>query len=392
MHILIATSSNYDAFHGQAIFTKNLAEGLTGLGHNVLVVAGSEKGHAYQAQFKGTNVTALSSVSLRLLNPNAVFAAFPTRAMKKVFTLFNPDIVHIQDHYPLSRSAVLIARKRGVKVIGTNHFMPENLAAYIPGISKIKPLYNWVMWGWMREVYNRLDAVVAPSGTGANLLRSRAVKPPITGISCGANISLFHEIPGVDRRGWRERYHLDPQQITFFFVGRVDKEKRLDVLIRATSMLDRPAIQVVIAGNGANVLRLKKMSQDLNLAAKIHFTGFIPDDDLPSLLNSIDIFVIPSEAELLSIATIQAMSCARPIIAADAVALPELVENNVNGLLFQPGNVADLARCMAYLADNPDKWAGMGLASRVRAQHHSINKIVTEYEKLYRSLLGRDIA
>jgi 1,2-diacylglycerol 3-alpha-glucosyltransferase len=387
MRILIATSSNYAAFHGQAIFTKNLAEGLVRRGHDVLVVAGSESGTEYQTINNGVTVSALKSVSLRLLNPNAILAIFTEKAMRGNFITFRPEIVHIQDHYPLCRSAIRMAKLRGVKTVGTNHFMPENLAAYIPLISKIKPIYNWVMWHWMRGVYDRLDAIVAPSKTAAEMLQTQAVRPPVFPISCGANTAIFCPIPNVDRRGWRIRYGIDPDRKVFFFVGRVDPEKRLDVFLRAANMLDRSDFQVVIAGNGANVFALKKLSRDLRLMDRVHFTGFIPNDDLPSLLNSIDIFVMPGEAELLSIATIQAMACCRPILAADAVALPELVVNNVNGLLFHPGNATDLARCMVWLADHPDYWTKMGAASLERAQKHRIEKIVAEYETLYRSVI-----
>ncbi len=165
--------------------------------------------------------------------------------------IFQPDIVHIQDHYPLSRAMVLAAQRRGIKVIGTNHFMPDNLAAYVPLISKIKPFYNWVLWHWMREVYDRVDAVAGPSLTAVTMLKREGLRPHVLPISCGVNTSLFRPIPAVDRLSWRSSYGIDPAKIIFFFVGRVDREKRLDVIIRALHSVDRDDINFVIAGNGA---------------------------------------------------------------------------------------------------------------------------------------------
>jgi glycosyltransferase involved in cell wall biosynthesis len=387
MRILIATSSNYIAFHGQAIFTINLSEGLVKRGHEVLVVSASEKGPAYQAIYNGVQVDTLRSVSLRAINPNAVLAFSTGKAMKRIFKAFQPEIIHIQDHYPLSRSAVMEAKRSGVKRVGTNHFMPENLAAYIPVVSRIKPLYRWVLWHWMREVYDRLNAVAAPSRIAAEMLRGQGLRPPAFPISCGANTVLFRPIPDVDRRMWRTRYGVNPDRIVFFFVGRVDREKRLDTLLHALALLERDDIQLVIAGNGANVDTLKKLSQRLSLGNKVHFTGFIPNEDLACLLNSVDIFAMPSEAELLSIATIQAMACRKPILAANAVALPELVSSNVNGLLFRPGDATDAAHCMAILADHPELWSTMGEASLERSRKHSLEHIVSEYEELYRSVI-----
>jgi len=273
-------------------------------------------------------------------------------------------------------------------VVGTNHFMPDNLAPYVPIISRIKPIFNWLLWHWMREVYDRLDAVAAPSKAGAKMLLRVGVRPPVSPISCGVNTTLFHPDSSVDRGAWRSRYGIDLTRRVFFFVGRVDREKRLDVVIRAISHLDRDDIRFVIAGNGAAKVKLMTLVKELGLEQKISFTGFIPNSDLPSVLNSIDVFVMPSEAELLSIASLQAMACGRPMLVADAVALPELVSNDVNGLLFRPGDLEDAGRCITYMANHPEHWPAMGAASLERVQVHSLENIVHRYEEFYRTALS----
>lgn len=187
----------------------------------------------------------------------------------------------------------------------------------------------------------------------------------------------------------RPRYGIDLNRTAFFFVGRVDREKCLDVIIRAAGLLKRDDIQFLIAGNGAAKAGLEALVKKLGLEHKVHFTGFIPNSDLPSVLNSIDIFCMPGDAELLSISSLQAMACARPMLVADAVALPELVTADENGLLFQPGDVEDAARCMALLADHPERWPAMGTASLERLQPHSLENIVHRYEHLYRNIPGR---
>ncbi|MGA9398413.1 MAG: glycosyltransferase [Anaerolineaceae bacterium] len=389
MRILIATSSNYIAFHGQAIFTINLAEGLARNGHEVMVVAGSERGHPYRELINGVKLEAVRAINLKLIHPDSYLSLFPSFAARRILDTFHPDIVHIQDHYPLCRAMVFAARRRGIRIVGTNHFMPDNLAPYVPLVSRIKPLFNRVLWHWMREVYDRLDAVAAPSRTAAEMLKKVGVRPPVYPISCGVNMNLFRFDPSVDRLAWRARYGIDLNQTAFFFVGRVDREKCLDVIIRAVGLLKRDDIQFLIAGNGAAKAGLEALVKKLGLGHKVHFTGFIPNSDLPSVLNSIDIFCMPGDAELLSIASLQAMACARPMLVADAVALPELVTADENGLLFQPGDVEDAARCMALLADHPERWPAMGAASLKRVQPHSLENIVHRYEDLYRNALAR---
>ena len=171
-------------------------------------------------------------------------------------------------------------------------------------------------------------------------------------------------------------------------MGRVDGEKRLDVLIRALALLQREDIQLAIAGRGTALYELKELAAGLGLGQKVVFTGFIPAEDLPSLLNSADIFAMPSQAELLSIATLEAMACARPVLAADAWALPELVSEGINGYLFKPGDEADAARKMALLADGPEKWAAMAAASLEKVQAHSLENTITSYEEFYMRVLA----
>ena len=121
----------------------------------------------------------------------------------------------------------------------------------------------------------------------------------------------------------------------------------------------------------------------------MRFTGYIPETDLPGLLNSIDVFCMPSDAELLSISSLEALACGRPVLLANACALPELVNHNVNGYTFEPGNVDDLRRTMEMLAEHPERWQEMGKASRVIALPHSLDETVHKFESLYETVLRR---
>jgi 1,2-diacylglycerol 3-alpha-glucosyltransferase len=390
MRILIAGTAHYPALNGQAVFTENLVEGLAQRGHHVLSVFPSEKGHAYHTQSKKVEIEALRSVNLNLLHGDSYFSLFSVPAIQRIFDRFQPEIVHVQDHYPLSRDVVHVARANGIRIIGTNHFMPENLAPYVPVLSKIKPVYNWIMWHWMLDVYNRVNVATAQSQASAALLRSQGLRIPVFPVSCGIDLKRYYLDPNVDRLAIRARYGLDPQRKIFLFVGRVDREKRLDVLLKAMSLLNRDDIQLVIAGHGASQNILEAFARQLGLGGRVHFTGFIPGEDLPALLNSVDVFTMPSEAELLSIATLEAMACGRPLLLANAVALPELVTNGINGYLFKPGDAADAAKYMALLADQPENWAGMGNASLKKARFHGFENTMRQYETIYQAMLSHE--
>ena len=392
MRILIAGVTYYPAPNGQARATVNLAEGLAGLGHEVMMVMQSDRRYAYSDQRHGVHIRGVQSINLKVWHPDAYFSLFPGKAVRMVFDEFHPDIVHIQDHYPITRAVVLAARKQGVKVVGTDHFLPENLAPYLLGYSWLKPFYNWILWHWMLEVFNRLDAVTAPSKTAAGLLRSQGLRVPVFPLSGGINLDRFYPDPNVASKACRQRYGLATDRTVFLYVGRVDGEKRLDVILRALHRLERDDIQFCIAGHGAASEKLKKLAQELDLGKRVHFTGFVPNEDLPGLINSCDVFVMPSDAELLSLASLEAMACGLPMLAANAVALPELVTNGVNGYLFQSGDDGDAERYMGQLADHPELWPGMGAASLERARLHSLDSILRRNEALYEMVLSGNVA
>ena len=388
MRILICGTTYHPALNGQAIFTVNLAEGLVKQGHEVVVVCPSEEGKAYSRTRKGVRLETTDSLSLSFIHPDS-FVPLPSRKrIRQILDDFQPDIVHIQDHYPTCRSMVLEAKKRKLKVVGTNHFMPENLAPYIPGLSKIKPLYNWILWNWMLEVYNRVDVVTTQSRVAADIVRAQGLRVPVFPASCGIDLSRFHPDPSVDRLACRARYGLDPHRTIFLFVGRVDKEKRLDVLLHAFQYIKRDDIQLVIAGSGAALNDYQALAKKLNLGERVRFTGFI-HENLHVLLNSADVFTMPSEAELLSLASLEAMACGRPVLLADAVALPDLVTQGVNGYLFKPGDSQDAAHYMELLASQPERWEEMGKASMEKAQYHSLENTIKRYEALYKDALGK---
>ena len=388
MRILISGITYYPRLDGQSIFTVNLSEGLAKRGHQVTAMFPSVEGHTFSRERNGVHLEGVRSIAIA---PNYPDFAVPIPSVKDVRNIINaaqPDIVHIQDHYPLSRMAMREAERQGIHIIGTNHFMPENLAQYVPVLSKIKPLYNWILWKWMLSVYNRLDLVVAQSRAAAELIRAQGLQPPVSLVSCGIDLRRFRVDASVDRLACRERYGLDPRRTIFLFVGRVEKDKRIDVLLHAAARLKRDDIQLVIAGHGGASEYYEALSRSLNLGQGVHFTGFIPNEDLHILLNSIDVFTMPSDAELLSIASLEAMACGRPMLLADAVALPELVTPGVNGYLFKPGDADDAAHYMELLADQPERWKEMGKASHDRAQIHSLENTVQRYEELYKKTLG----
>ena len=386
MRILIAGTTYYPGLNGQAIFTVNLAEGLVRQGHQVTVLF-PERRNLSELR-NGVQMEAVHSVNLSFVHPDTFYSVFHRPRVHRVFNSFRPQVVHVQDHYPISKVAVDEAKARGLKVIGTNHFSPDNLTPYFPASRRLKPFYNRIFWSWMMGVYNRLDLVTAPSRSAVDLMLHNGLTVPAFPLSCGTDLTHFQPDSSVDRVACRKKYGIDPDKIVFLFVGRVDKEKRIDFLLQALSHVQRDDIQLAIAGNGAALNELMALAKKLNLGNRVRFTNYVRNEELHSLLNSADVFTLASVSESLSIASLEAMACGLPLLLANAFALPDLVTPGVNGYLFKPDDPQDAAHYMEMLVDQKEQRKEMGKASLPKAKVHSLEHTIQEYEKYYQSLLN----
>lgn len=385
MRVLIAGQTYYKKNNGQAVFTVHLAEGLAQAGHEVLALVPSESWRAYRTSQNGLILQTVPTIPLKYsLN----VTGFSRRLIHRTVTEFQPDVVHIQDHYFLSRRVSQIARARGLVTVGTNHFLPENLTYNFRIPAWARAFIHRLLWSNMLAVYNTLDAVTTPTETAVRILRAQQIQAPVQAISCGVDVQRFHPRPELDRAELRRRYGLDPDKTLFLYVGRVDREKELDLVMRALARLDRDDVQLAIAGRGSALKDLQDLGQHLSLGQRLVFTGYVPNEDLPHLLNSADIFVMPSRAELQSIATLEAMASGLPVLAANARALPELVDHQRNGYLFEPSSVAAAAQGLASLADSRAQWAAMGAASLAKARAHRLENTIQAYVNFYRAAVA----
>ena len=387
MRVLTVGQTYYPERNGQAVFTVHLAEGLASRGHNVMAIIPAHSHHSSLETLNAVLIGRVASVPLPFYS-EVRWTPYPGPTVRALMDYFQPHIVHVQDHYPLARAVVGMAQKMGIPLLGTNHFLPENLMRNFPGPFRYSRWVKRLLWATMLDLYNRFDLITTPTETAAAILRQQNVRPPVRAVSCGVNIHRFRPDPTIDRTAVRRRYGLSPEKALFLYVGRVDREKRVDVIVRAMALLDRDDVEFGVGGKGLHLKELRALVRHLHLEDRVKFLGYVPAEDLPAVLNSADIFVMPSEAELQSIATLEAMATGRPVLLANARALPELVEVGVNGYLFRPGDPEDAARYMRRLLDERGRWPEMGAASRRIAEGHSLERMWETYEGIYAKLVG----
>ena len=388
MRILFSGQSYYRKDNGQAVFMIRLAEGLAAAGHAVMALAPSEKGIASRQTINGVVVQTVPALHI---GHNLNITAFSDSLVDATLAEFCPDIVHIQDHLFLNRTVLRLARLRAIRVVGTNHFLPNNWSnnLYIP--RSVQGVVHKAMWHNMLEVFNQLDAATTPTETAVAILRKQDIRIPVRAISCGVNQDEFYPRPTLEPAIMRRRYRLALNRTVILYVGRVDREKGLDDIVDAAAMLVNEPIQFAIAGKGMyrDILMEQVASRDLGQV--VTFPGYVPSEDLPLLINSCDAFIMPSAQELQSIATLEAMSCAKPVLVANARALPELVEHGANGYLFNPFNAASIAGTVQLFVSKRHRWEEMGMAGLEKARPHHLTNTVQRYVEWYESVIGRSL-
>ncbi|MDQ2660492.1 MAG: glycosyltransferase [Actinomycetota bacterium] len=379
LRILIGADTFAPDVNGAARFAERLAAGLVERGHDVHIVApaASRKHGTWKEVHEGQELTAHRLYSWRWFPHDWLRFALPWRIKQnsaRIIDAVKPDVVHFQSHIVVGRGLSLEAAKRGIRIIGTNHFMPENMLEFtlVP-----KAWQEWAVglaWKAARRTFGRAEAVTTPTRRAAQFLETHTGLTGVHAISCGIDAHKYSP-------SWEPR-----TENRILFVGRVTGEKQIDVLLRALTLLpDELGAKVEIVGGGDQKRNLEHLAAELGVADRVTFTGYVTDDQLRDAYHRASVLAMPSIAELQSIVTMEAMASALPVVAANAMALPHLVHDGENGYLFTPSDPEDLAaKLRAVLEATPDEYRAMKEASIRLIAAHDIQRTISTFESLYR--------
>jgi 1,2-diacylglycerol 3-alpha-glucosyltransferase len=378
--ILIAADTYPPDVNGAAQFGYRLAKGMTGRGHNVHVLAcRNGKGKSFTEFRPEGTVHRLRSHSVPTHETFRI--CFPWEIKKEISLLFDrvkPDVVHIQSHYMIGEHVLYEAVKRGVRIVATNHFMPENLNPFLPFPQWFKNIIGRISWKDMGKVMGQADVITTPTPLAAKAMHQHAFLRKVLPLSNGIDSAAYELQPGehIDR-------HPYP---TVMFAGRLAEEKHVDVLIEAISKTPPELnVHLEVVGGGEVRSSLEELVRHLRLEDRVKFLGLVSDEELRKAYIKADLFCMPGTAELQSLVTLEAMSASTPVVLADAMALPHLVRDGENGYLFTPNDSDDLAKKITRILELPaDQRAAMGKVSREMVEPHSIQGTLQTFEDLYR--------
>jgi glycosyltransferase involved in cell wall biosynthesis len=160
-------------------------------------------------------------------------------------------------------------------------------------------------------------------------------------------------------------------------------------LLKAAALLSKRGtdVRVLLVGSGPEREKLQALASDV-LEGRVCFAG--DSSRVPEMLNAMDVFVLPSLNEGMSNTVLEAMACGLPVLATNVGGNPEIIENNVNGSLFTPGDTQWLADRLNLLACDPALIHQLGTAARNRAiESFSLSRMLEAYRSFYLDLAAR---
>lgn len=254
---------------------------------------------------------------------------------------FKPNIVHISAPDRVSRQAAAWARRRGLPVACSVHTRFETYFRYY-NLSFVEPL----VVAWLRKLYRRCDALIAPSESFAQVLRDQRMNYDIGIWTRGVERDIFR--PDARSLDWRRSQGIGDDDVAIAFLGRLVMEKGLDVFADTIDLLRRRGIahRVVVIGEGPAGDWFASRLPDAV------FTGFQGGADLARALASCDMLFNPSVTETFGNVTLEAMACGLPVVAARATGSASIVRHGVTGYLVDPGSISGFAdRLATYCRD-----------------------------------------
>lgn len=415
MKIVISTDIYYPMINGVAVFSRNLAGGLKKRGHQVMVLApsitgdfGIEKDEEY-----GFTVVRLTSTKMhlypdqinkvpqkkdifgvkipRLVYRNGLNVSYaPYLEIKKVLDEFQPDIIHDQTPGPVALAVFHYAKRRNIPLVSTDHAYPDNLTQQVKLPDLMKAPINKTMNAYFISFLRRSEYATMPTEQAvADLIpkNRRHFKVPVEAISNGIDLSRFAK--GRANKEIYEKYGIPRGVPIVLYVGRVDPEKSLDVLLNAFTEVHEkvPNAHLVVVGDGTARPSLEKIARESGTSDFVHFLGRIVGDDLPQIYRTGTIFTITSKTETQSIVLLEAMATGLPCVAVRAGAIPELVKTSKNGYLCDPDDSSTFAKCIVNILSKDECRERMSAESQKIVKKHDIAYTLTRMEEIYCKVL-----
>ncbi|HEV2132324.1 MAG TPA: glycosyltransferase family 4 protein [Longimicrobiaceae bacterium] len=211
---------------------------------------------------------------------------------------------------------------------------------------------TWLLERPLARFYRGLPVQAVSESTAEDLVARGLRREDITVIHNGVDLNFYTADPAVARTS----------EPSFLYLGRLQRYKRVDLILRAVAQLRQQGVRVwlFIAGKGKAEPALRALARQLHIADRVEFAGFVSEEEKRDLFRRVWANVFTSPKEGWGITNLEAAACGTPTIASDSPGLRESVRHERTGLLVPHGDVAALAAAMHKLAGDPQRVSSLG--------------------------------
>lgn len=320
-----------------------------------------------------------------------------TQRLQEVAEQIKPDILHAHSPALNAIAALRVGKRLGIPVVYEIRAFWED-AAVDHGTSSEWGLRYRLTRAMETFALKRVDAVTTIcEGLRGDILARGIPSAKVTVIPNAVNIENFSVGEAADA-ALAQELGLDGK-VVLGFIGSFYAYEGLDILLKALPKIlaKNPGIRLLLVGGGPQESLLKALTQQLNLADKVIFTGRVPHEQVQRYYNLLDVLVYPrSRMRLTDLVTplkpLEAMAQGRLLAASDVGGHRELIEDGKTGVLFQADNPDALADKVLELINSSERWLGLRTAARQFVEtERNWPRSVARYQAIYQQLSRREI-
>ena len=386
MNILMLSDVYFPRINGVSTSIRTFAQGLTRMGHAVTLVSPdySTDQQAVDDGNEGFEIQRLPSREIFFDPEDRLMKARDLARAEAALREREWDVIHIHTPFRAHSLGVRLARHGGWPTVETYHtYFEEYVGHYLPWLPSA--LTRLLARRASRHLCHSVDELIVPSQQMVDVLDRYGVTTPSTVIPTGIDLDQFRNGDGAR---FRAAHGVSPERPTLVTVSRLSLEKNIGFLLRVVRKLVAafPDLLFLIAGEGPDEPRLRRLVQELGLQGHVRFFGNL--DRRTTLLDAYragDAFVFASPTETQGLVLIEAMALGVPIVSTAVMGTATVLRDARSALVAEP-DVEDFARHVARLLRSPELRAQLAAAGPKDARAWGSEGMGRRLEALYARL------